>query len=269
MMSTLITHKRRLILVLIALVLATLALSAPLSAPAQAQGLPDCPIRILMYDTLILRVSPTYGAAASTTLVKDNSVCLTGRTTDASWVQVASVPPNGAQLGWAPASAFWTTVSINVLPVTYNTQPPVATVTPAPPLFTPTPIPVTPLPATPIPPGTVTYVVQAGDTAFRIALNYGITLNALVAANNIPADYKIYVGQVLVIPGVTPATPAPVVTPTPPATTYTTYVVQAGDYLVKIANQYGINWSQIAVANNINAPYIIYVGQSLLIPAAG
>lgn len=243
------SHRTRIVAVLAVIAMLGVLFAAPFGA--QAQGTPECPIRILMYDALILRVSPSYGAAASTTLVKDNSVCLVGRTNDAAWVQVAGLPPNSTVLGWAPAGAFWTTVPITVLPVVTGPVP-----TPVP----PTPIPPTTVPGTP-PPTQTTYTIQAGDTVYSIAQRFGVTIPALVQANNIPADYRIYIGQVLVIPGTTPP-------PTPPPT-YTTYTVQPGDYLVKIARQFNIHWSAIAAANNIAPPYIIFSGQQLLIPAAG
>jgi nucleoid-associated protein YgaU len=45
-----------------------------------------------------------------------------------------------------------------------------------------------------------TYTVQAGDTLAEIAAAYGVTLDALVAANNIENIDVIEVGDVLVIP---------------------------------------------------------------------
>ncbi|MBN8638324.1 MAG: LysM peptidoglycan-binding domain-containing protein [Anaerolineae bacterium] len=53
-----------------------------------------------------------------------------------------------------------------------------------------------------------TYVVQPGDTLGRIATRFGVTANAIATANNLPTVDLIYVGQILVIPGVEP-TPAP------------------------------------------------------------
>jgi LysM repeat protein len=69
----------------------------------------------------------------------------------------------------------------------------------------------------------------------------------------------IYVGQVLVIPGST--------TPTTPPPGYSQYVVQRGDYLVKIARSYNLNWFTLATVNGIGFPYVIYPGQTLLIPS--
>ena len=45
-----------------------------------------------------------------------------------------------------------------------------------------------------------TYVVQAGDTLFSIALRFGVTTWALQVANDIPNENQIYVGQELKIP---------------------------------------------------------------------
>jgi LysM repeat protein len=45
-----------------------------------------------------------------------------------------------------------------------------------------------------------TYVVQQGDTLFKIALRFGITLEALESANDITDPNKVYPGQVLKIP---------------------------------------------------------------------
>lgn len=52
---------------------------------------------------------------------------------------------------------------------------------------------------TPAPVSDGPYIVQPGDNLFRIALNHGVTLAALRAANGLLTDV-IYVGQVLKIP---------------------------------------------------------------------
>jgi len=113
------------------------------------------------------------------------------------------------------------------------------------------------------PPTRCTYVMQPGDTLAKIAYRYGTTVSALVEANNIANPNVIYVGQVLTLPGCT-TTPAP--TPTPPPAT-TSYVVQPGDTLGKIAQQFGTTVSELTALNNISNPNLIYAGQVLLVPA--
>ena len=46
----------------------------------------------------------------------------------------------------------------------------------------------------------VTYIVERGDTLFRIATRFNIPLDALADANDIPWMDRIYVGQLLTIP---------------------------------------------------------------------
>lgn len=45
-----------------------------------------------------------------------------------------------------------------------------------------------------------------------------------------------------------------------------TYTVVSGDTLSGIGSKLGVNWKDIAHANGINSPYIIYPGQKLIIP---
>jgi LysM repeat protein len=66
-----------------------------------------------------------------------------------------------------------------------------------------------------------THVVQPGENLFRIALRYGVSIQALATINGIVNPAMIYVGQRLVIPADVAAVTSP--TPTPaPATPDTT-----------------------------------------------
>ncbi len=60
-----------------------------------------------------------------------------------------------------------------------------------------------------------------------------------------------------------------VVTATQAPTDGSTYVVQPGDNLFRIALRYGLTTQQLATANRITNPSLIYVGQVLTIPTAG
>lgn len=99
------------------------------------------------------------------------------------------------------------------------------------------------------------YVVKPGDTLYRIASLYGVTVSAIVEANNIVNPNLIYPNQVLIIPTSTPSTST------------VTYTVQPGDTLYRIAGTYGTTVSAIVAANNIANPDLIYPGQVLVIPS--
>lgn len=121
-----------------------------------------------------------------------------------------------------------------------------------------------------------TYVVVPGDTLSRIAAYYGVSVQALAAANNIWNPSLIYVGQVLTVPSSSyyPQYPQYPQYPTPPSYPPQTpsygvvayYTVRPGDTLASIARWYGTTWSTIASANGIYNPNHIYAGQVLAIP---
>ena len=107
-----------------------------------------------------------------------------------------------------------------------------------------------------------TYIVQSGDTLSSIARQFGVTVTAVVQANHIVNPNLIYVGNSLTIPdGAEPTAP-----PAPTPTTGTTYVVQAGDTMFRIAVNFGVSVQAIAQANGLSNPGLIFVGQTLIIP---
>jgi LysM repeat protein len=121
------------------------------------------------------------------------------------------------------------------------------------------------------------HTVQPGENLFRIALRYGVSVQAVAQANNISNPSIIFVGQVLVIPGpggTPPATPVPPgptpVPPTaaPPATPIVNYTVQRGDSLSIIARRFNTTVQAIIRANGIVNPNRILAGQVLRIPSA-
>ena len=65
----------------------------------------------------------------------------------------------------------------------------------------PAPAVATPPPATPAPATSGSYVIQRGDTLTAIAKKEGVTVAAILAANNLTAGSIIYAGRTLVIPG--------------------------------------------------------------------
>jgi|ERR1700733_3578747 tyrosinase len=99
-----------------------------------------------------------------------------------------------------------------------------------------------------------TYVVQQGDTLSGIAQRFGVSLQALEAANpQIHDPNKIYPGQVITVP----------VNPPP----HGTYVVQSGDTLSGIAQKLGVSLQALEAANpQISDPNLIFPGQLVTIP---
>ncbi len=110
------------------------------------------------------------------------------------------------------------------------------------------------------PQGSDIYIVQRGDTLSAIAHRLGTTISALAQANGLANPSLIYVGQRLLIPS---AAPSPPEEPTPGVQIH---VVQRGEYLSQIARRYGVTVSDLAEANGLANPSLIYVGQRLIIP---
>jgi murein DD-endopeptidase MepM/ murein hydrolase activator NlpD len=115
-----------------------------------------------------------------------------------------------------------------------------------------------------------THTVQAGETLRSIANLYGLTVEQLAAQNNISDVNRIYVGQVLNI------APTPTAEPTAPATSVAQLPGQAGQNLIhtvvpgetlfRIATSFGLTVNDLATANNIADPTLIYAGEQLIIP---
>jgi len=102
------------------------------------------------------------------------------------------------------------------------------------------------------------YVVHRGDTLIGIAQTFGVSVADLQAANRLAHRNRIYVGQVLHIPG----------GPQPLGPTGQ-YVVQRGDTLEAIAARYGVDLDHLQRANRLRNRNRIYVGQSLVVPGDG
>ncbi len=115
-----------------------------------------------------------------------------------------------------------------------------------------------------------THVVQPGETVYRLSLQYGVSVDAIAAANNLDAHYTIYVGQTLVIPGSDGSLPPvvePPIEPPPSGGCSATHVVQPGENLFRIGLRYGYTVNQLAAANpEIVNPNNIKVGQVICIP---
>ena len=95
----------------------------------------------------------------------------------------------------------------------------------------------------------IAYVVQSGDSLYSIAQRYGVTPDAIAAANGLADVPYLVVGQTLLIPAKELA-----------------YRVKPGDSVYAIARRYGLTVDDIARANNLSAPYQLQPGMTLRIP---
>lgn len=116
-----------------------------------------------------------------------------------------------------------------------------------------------------------THLVQAGETLYSIARQYGISPQALASANGITTQSWVYVGQRLVIPGSSALAnsadaPAVSLAQTSPSGIY---VVRAGDTLNSVSRKFGVSGIAIANANDIPPNGFLYYGTELKIPGIG
>ncbi len=117
-----------------------------------------------------------------------------------------------------------------------------------------------------------TYKVATGDTCSSIAYAFGISINAVVLLNDLPATCDtLYIGQSLLIPQPTPtATPMPSATlsaadATEAACTKIDYQVQDNDTLSSISANYNV---PIAILKSYNGLVndTVRSGQPIIIP---
>lgn len=102
----------------------------------------------------------------------------------------------------------------------------------------------------------IVHVVLWGENLSQIAQTYGVSLEAIQAANGLTGTW-LFAGQRLIIPTSDSQTAA--------ATSGGTHLVQPGETLFLIGLKYGLNWTLIQQANNLPDTRI-YAGQSLIIP---
>lgn len=108
-----------------------------------------------------------------------------------------------------------------------------------------------------------TYTVQSGDTLSGIAARFNTTTANLAATNHITNPNLIRVGQHLQVTATQTVNTKTNYRTASPSTSHSSYVVQSGDSLSKIAAYHGLNWRNIAAKNNLQSPYTIFVGQRL------
>lgn len=94
------------------------------------------------------------------------------------------------------------------------------------------------------------HTVQSGDTLYRLAREFGVSVQDIVDANGLSAPDTLTVGQSLIIP-----------------LENRIHTVKSGQSLFTIARSYGISLDRLLEANpNLRAPYTIFPGQHIYIP---
>lgn len=93
------------------------------------------------------------------------------------------------------------------------------------------------------------YVIQPGDSLWRLSQRYGISVDTLIDVNGLSKPDRLVVGQAIVIP-----------------TPERFHTVQTGETLSQIADRYGISVEELVRTNQIQNPDVISPGQILFIP---
>ena len=100
-----------------------------------------------------------------------------------------------------------------------------------------------------------TYIVQKGDTLYKIASNNNVTVKKLLDYNNLSST-NLSVGQIINIP---------LVEQEIIKEDYITYTVQKNDTLYSIASKYNTTVDNLKTLNNLNTN-LLSIGQVLKIP---
>jgi murein DD-endopeptidase MepM/ murein hydrolase activator NlpD len=120
--------------------------------------------------------------------------------------------------------------------------------------------------------GSLSYLVQRGDSLYRLSLIFGVSVDDILAANALTSPAGIYPGMDLRIPapaGQAVQTPPDAGSAPGPSTGGLTYTVHMGDSLSQIAIQYNVTVDGLIAANGLASPDKIYPGQLLNVPEAG
>lgn len=124
---------------------------------------------------------------------------------------------------------------------------------------TPTPYYVAPLiRAEPDEEGTIFHVVGQGQTAWDIAIVYGVELDDMLALNGLKRPAILHPGdEIIVLLGPNA---------TPPPRMPTSHIVQEGESAWTIAAIYGITVDELLTANELVRPAILQPGDEIIVP---
>ena len=96
----------------------------------------------------------------------------------------------------------------------------------------------------------IIHVVKQGDSIYKISREYGVPVDSIIDANQLPNTNQLVIGQAIVIPG-----------------DFFNYTIQRGQSLYSISRKFGIPLRTLLEANpQIANPNMIQVGQIIVIP---
>ncbi len=98
-----------------------------------------------------------------------------------------------------------------------------------------------------------TYIVQEGDTLWDIAARFGVSVNDIIAVNNL-SNQDIYPGNEIIIPGLEGL-----------SGTLATIPVPFGSNIRSMSRQYQMDESLIVKINHIISPAEVYAGYEMII----
>ncbi len=132
------------------------------------------------------------------------------------------------------------------------------------------------IPTTAAPSGSAVHTVQAGDTFYLLSRKYNVSMDELIKINGATAATILRPGQKLLIPQSNLQTSDPGSSPAPqsdpdagqsrPHVTYSSYTVKVGDTLWSIANDAGLQMSELLEVNSMTESTWLSIGQVIKIP---
>lgn len=120
--------------------------------------------------------------------------------------------------------------------------------------------------------------VKSGDTLYSLSKQYGMSTEELAKLNGLVSPYNLSVGQKLIIKETketnivqTVKVPEQKIYTKEPVQTKTRVnlqeiTVSAGDTLYSISRKYSIPVNDLAIMNNLSAPFTLTIGQKLKVP---
>lgn len=106
------------------------------------------------------------------------------------------------------------------------------------------------------------HILQEGESLTDVARRHGVSVEAILQANNLSSQALVHAGSQLFVPEPTPEAAAAA-----EDNTLGRYVVRSGDTFSGIASLYGIEVAQLAQLNPGVNMSLLEVGQELVVPA--